>query len=195
MEQNQFKRREFNELDFWNPSTWFGAPSVAPPAFNGVSQDEKSAGLPGWKTSTDTSFNSSLKSNFVSPFTKVEKSVVNNVKKVENTIENIAETAEKDLKMISTESIACFYSENKGTYIHTNDNRDYLIDSTLDELEKELEPRTFFRVSRKFYVNINAIKDMVSYANSRLQIKLNSYNNQEVIVSRERVRDFKDWIE
>jgi len=99
------------------------------------------------------------------------------------------------LKMITIDTIECFYSENKGTYIHTNDNRDYLIDSTLDELEKELEPRTFFRVSRKFYVNINAIKDMVSYANSRLQIKLNSYNNQEVIVSRERVRDFKDWIE
>ena len=99
------------------------------------------------------------------------------------------------LKMITIDAIECFYSENKGTYVHTNDNRDYLIDSTLDELEKELEPRTFFRVSRKFYVNINAIKDMVSYTNSRLKIKLNSYNNQEVIVSRERVKDFKDWIE
>jgi len=98
------------------------------------------------------------------------------------------------LKMIPIDSIECFYSENKGTYIHTNDNRSYLIDSTLEELENELEPQTFFRVSRKFFVNINAIKDMVSYTNSRLQIKLNSYNDQEVIVSRERVRDFKDWL-
>ena len=98
------------------------------------------------------------------------------------------------LKMIPIDSIECFYSENKGTYIHTTDNRSYLIDSTLEELENELEPRTFFRVSRKFFVNINAIKDMVSYTNSRLQIKLNSYNDQEVIVSRERVRDFKDWL-
>ena len=99
------------------------------------------------------------------------------------------------LKMITIDAIECFYSENKGTYIHTNDNRGYLIDSTLEELEKELEPQTFFRVSRKFFININAIKDIVSYTNSRLQIKLNSYNDQEVIVSRERVRDFKDWIE
>ena len=98
------------------------------------------------------------------------------------------------LKMIPIDSIECFYSENKGTYIHTIDNRSYLLDSTLEELENELEPRTFFRVSRKFFVNINAIKDMVSYTNSRLQIKLNSYNDQEVIVSRERVRDFKDWL-
>ncbi len=99
------------------------------------------------------------------------------------------------LKMIPIDTIECFYSENKGTYIHTNENRDYLIDLTLEELEKELEPQTFFRVSRKFYVNVNAIKDMVSYTNSRLQIKLNTYNEQDVIVSRERVRDFKDWLE
>ena len=99
------------------------------------------------------------------------------------------------LKMIPIDAIECFYSENKGTYIHTSENRDYLIDLTLEELEKELEPETFFRVSRKFYVNINAIKDMVSYTNSRLQIKLHTYNEQEVIVSRERVRDFKDWLE
>ena len=99
------------------------------------------------------------------------------------------------LKMITIDTIECIYSENKGTYIHTIDNRDYLIDLTLEELEKELEPQTFFRVSRKFFININAIKDMVSYTNSRLQIKLNTYNEQEVIVSRERVRDFKDWLE
>ena len=99
------------------------------------------------------------------------------------------------LKMIPIDSIECFYSENKGTYIHTSENRDYLIDMTLEQLEKELEPKTFFRISRKFFVNIDAIKDMVSYTNSRLQIKLNTYNESEVIVARERVRDFKDWLE
>lgn len=98
------------------------------------------------------------------------------------------------LKMIPIDSIECFYSENKGTYIHTNDNRDYLLDLTLEQLESELDPQSFFRVSRKFYVNIQAIKDIISYTNSRLQIKLNSYQDQQVIVSRERVRDFKDWI-
>ncbi|MCF6349129.1 MAG: LytTR family DNA-binding domain-containing protein [Flavobacteriaceae bacterium] len=98
------------------------------------------------------------------------------------------------LKMIVINDIECFYSENKGTYIHTSEGRDYLIDLTLEQLENELEPQTFFRVNRKFYININAIKDMISYTNSRLQIKLKSYTEQEVIVSRERVRDFKDWL-
>jgi len=99
------------------------------------------------------------------------------------------------LKMVTVDAIECFYSENKGTYIHTTEGRDYLIDLTLEELESELEPQTFFRISRKFYVNVNAIKDIISYTNSRLQIKLNTYKNQELIVSRERVRDFKDWLE
>ncbi|QCX39249.1 response regulator transcription factor [Aureibaculum algae] len=99
------------------------------------------------------------------------------------------------LKMVSIDTIECFYSENKGTYIHTTEGRDYLIDLTLDQLEQELEPQTFFRTSRKFYVNVNAIKDIISYTNSRLQIKLNTYQHQDIIVSRERVRDFKDWLE
>lgn len=99
------------------------------------------------------------------------------------------------LKLINADDIECFYSENKGTYLHTTEGRNYLVDKTLDQLEDELEPHTFFRINRKFFVNINAIKDMVSYTNSRLQIKLNSYKEQEVIVARERVKDFKSWLE
>ncbi len=99
------------------------------------------------------------------------------------------------LKIFSVEDVECFYSENKGTYLHTTDNRNYLIDTTLESLEEELNPQQFFRVSRKFYVNINAIKDIISYTNSRLQIKLNHFNEQEIIVARERVKDFKSWLE
>ncbi|EDP71851.1 two-component system response regulator [Flavobacteriales bacterium ALC-1] len=99
------------------------------------------------------------------------------------------------LKLINIEDIECIYSENKGTYAHTVEGRNYLLDQTLDQLEDELEPHVFYRVSRKFYVNINAIKDMVSYTNSRLEIKLNHFNEQQVIVARERVKDFKNWLE
>lgn len=99
------------------------------------------------------------------------------------------------LKLINIDDIECFYSENKGTYVYTNEGRNYLLDTTLEQLEAELEPQTFFRISRKFYVNINAIKDMVSYTNSRLQVKLNTFKEQDVIVARERVKDFKTWLE
>jgi len=99
------------------------------------------------------------------------------------------------LKIINADEVECFYSENKGTYAATIDGRNYLLDTTLEHLENELEPKIFFRVSRKFYVNVNHIKDIISYTNSRLQIKLNHFSEQEIIVSRERVQDFKLWLE
>lgn len=98
------------------------------------------------------------------------------------------------LKMINIEDAECFYSENKGTYIHTIEGRDYLLENTLEQLENELDPAKFFRVSRKFIVSINAIKDIVVYTNSRLKIILPTYKDDEVIVSRERVNDFRNWL-
>ena len=98
------------------------------------------------------------------------------------------------LKLVNIDDIECFYSENKGTYAYTSEGRNYLLDTTLEQLEDELEPHKFFRISRKFYVNVNAIVDMVSYTNSRLQIKLNTFKDQDVIVARERVKDFKQWL-
>tara|TARA_R110002167_G_scaffold167170_4_gene364319 strand:+ start:316 stop:1071 length:756 start_codon:yes stop_codon:yes gene_type:complete len=99
------------------------------------------------------------------------------------------------LKIINADEVECFYSENKGTYAATTDGRNYLLETTLENLELELEPKIFFRTSRKFYININHIKDIISYTNSRLQIKLNRFSEQDIIVSRERVRDFKLWLE
>lgn len=99
------------------------------------------------------------------------------------------------LKLINIDEIECFYSENKGTYLYTTQGRNYLLDTTLEQLENELDPHTFFRINRKFFVNIHAIKDMISYTNSRLQIKLNSYKDHDVIVARERVKAFKEWLE
>ncbi|MFT4642586.1 MAG: two-component system response regulator LytT [Candidatus Azotimanducaceae bacterium] len=98
------------------------------------------------------------------------------------------------LKIIPIEDIECFYSENKGTYIFTSDKREYLIDMTLEQLDPMLNPTKFFRVSRKFFVNINQIKDIISYTNSRLKIILNNFSEHEIIVSREKVKDFKNWI-
>lgn len=98
------------------------------------------------------------------------------------------------LKVISIEEIECFFSENKGTYIHTFDNRNYLIECTLELLEQELDPGNFFRISRKFIIPLKAIKEIVLYSNSRLKVILPSFKVEEVIVSREKVSDFKTWI-
>lgn len=98
------------------------------------------------------------------------------------------------LKSIPTEEIECFYSENKGTFLHTIENRSYLIEGTLDQLDEILNPATFFRINRKFIINIDSIKDIVAYSNSRLKIYLKQFNDLEIIVSREKVSLFKNWL-
>jgi len=98
------------------------------------------------------------------------------------------------LKIISTDEIECFYSENKGTYIHTFDNRNYLIDSTLETLELELDSKKFFRINRKFIISLQAIKEIVVYSNSRLRLILPTLKEDKLIISREKVSSFKSWI-
>ena len=100
----------------------------------------------------------------------------------------------QQLKMINIDEVECFFSENKGTYLHTYENRNYLLDSTLEQLETELDPQNFFRVSRKFIIPMKGMKEIQLHSNSRLKVILPSYKEDEVIVSREKVADFKNWL-
>lgn len=99
------------------------------------------------------------------------------------------------IKIISMDDIECFYSENKATYIFTNEKRSFLLDNSLETWQEQLDPAQFFRVNRTFIIHLNAIKDIIAYSNSRLKVILESYKEQEIVVSRERVKDFKSWIE
>jgi len=98
------------------------------------------------------------------------------------------------IKIIPIEDVELFYSEFKGTFLHTFEGRTFLLDTTLEALEKELDPTQFFRVSRKYFIAHTALKDIVLYSNSRLKLTLKSYNKEEIIVSRERVGEFKEWL-
>lgn len=99
------------------------------------------------------------------------------------------------LRVVDIEDIECFYSDQKATYCHTNGKKDYLIDLSLEQVEDQLDPLKFYRVNRKFIININSIADIISYTNSRLQVKLDHFSELEIIVSRERVKDFRKWLE
>ncbi|HRN98537.1 MAG TPA: LytTR family DNA-binding domain-containing protein [Flavobacterium sp.] len=99
------------------------------------------------------------------------------------------------LKVIPVEEVECFYSENKGTYLHTLDNRDYLLDTTLELLEQELDPKSFFRISRKFILPLSSVREITLYTNSRLKVLLPTYRGDEVVVSRERVPAFRTWLD
>lgn len=131
-------------------------------------------------------------SNLSLDFEMIKKMLVNPVDRVFK--KRFTIKVGQQLKMITIDEIECFYSENKGTYLHTFDNRNYLLDVTLEQLENELDPQNFYRVSRKFIIPMKAIKEIQIYSNSRLKVILPTYKEDEVIVSREKVAEFKSWI-
>jgi DNA-binding LytR/AlgR family response regulator len=103
--------------------------------------------------------------------------------------------AGEHIKVFTTEDIQCFYSMEKSTFLQNHSGRDYAINYSLDQLEDLLDPAQFFRINRKFIVSFSAISDIISYSSSRLKVKLNSYESDDLIVSREKVQDFKKWLE
>ena len=99
------------------------------------------------------------------------------------------------IKVFTLEDVQCFYSMEKYTFLQNNSGRDYAINYTLDQLEDLLDPAQCFRINRIFIVSFSAISDIISYSNSRLKVKLNSNESDDLIVSREKVQDFKKWLE
>ncbi|GAA4176455.1 MULTISPECIES: LytR/AlgR family response regulator transcription factor [Sphingobacterium] len=101
----------------------------------------------------------------------------------------------QSLKVVTTQQIECIYSENKGTYLYTNENGNYLFDQTLDALTPQLSPKDFFRINRSAIVQFDAIKNIAVHSNARLKIYLKHYESDELIVSREKVVAFKNWLD
>lgn len=98
------------------------------------------------------------------------------------------------IKTIELDEVAYFYVENKITYLVTRNKMQHTADNNLDELEKMLDPKIFFRINRQFIVNIAAIEKMVSYTKARVKLVLNPHTSQDTIVSAERSPAFKEWL-
>ncbi|WP_185290581.1 LytTR family DNA-binding domain-containing protein [Chryseobacterium lactis] len=95
---------------------------------------------------------------------------------------------------VESKNVAYFYSEEKVVMLHTFDNKRYIVNYTLDQLEVQLTEDVFFRVSRNCIANIKAIKGIKKAANSRLSINFDPECPHEIIVSRMRVQNFLEWL-
>ncbi len=93
--------------------------------------------------------------------------------------------------------ITYFSTENRIVYLHDEQpGKKYITEFTLDELMRDLlDPDQFFRINRQMIVNIEAIELMKAYSNQRLILQLQSGQIDELIVSREKVQEFKKWFE
>jgi DNA-binding LytR/AlgR family response regulator len=99
------------------------------------------------------------------------------------------------ISSIKTEDIFHFISEDGLVILITENGKRYVIDYTLDNLETLISPDLFFRINRKVIININSVQKVSSYFNSRLKINSGSLNDEDAVVSRERVNDFKKWLD
>jgi len=98
------------------------------------------------------------------------------------------------IQTVDSQEIGFFYSEDKVTLLQTRNGKKFIIDYTLDEVEEMVDPEHFFRLNRKYISAINAIKEVFTYSNSRLKIHLENCNDNDILISRERMGPFKSWL-
>ena len=101
----------------------------------------------------------------------------------------------KDFIYLPVEEIAYLYSSDGMTFIIDTHKKRHLLDTTLDAIEKELNPKNFYRISRKQIIHIQSVSKIFAYFNHRLKLELRPESKVEAIVSRERVKDFKAWLD
>jgi DNA-binding LytR/AlgR family response regulator len=99
-------------------------------------------------------------------------------------------------RSVQASGINYFFIKDRFSFINVDKGKNYMIDYSLDKIEKIVDPGTFFRVNRNYIINFKAIRDIVAYSSSRLKIYLNNMlDDNEIIVSRERVTEFKKWMD
>lgn len=97
--------------------------------------------------------------------------------------------------LVRANEIAYFTSINKATFLVTNDSQKFMLDQTLEMLEKELDPETFFRISRQFMVSLQSIHKIHQSFNGQLKIELSPALDDSVLMSREKSSQLKRWLD
>ncbi len=99
-------------------------------------------------------------------------------------------------RSIMTSDLKYIYIDERSTFIKTLSGRIYDIDYSLERIQKMLDPDIFYRINRKYIININSIVDVIRYSANRLKVRLqNEEDNIDLIVSRDKVGDFKKWLD
>jgi DNA-binding LytR/AlgR family response regulator len=99
------------------------------------------------------------------------------------------------IRSLKVEEIDFFVSQDKITFAVTKSGRKHIIDYNMDQVEEDVDPVRFFRINRKYIISIDGFADIIAYSNHRLKVQLNNNNTMEAIVSRNRVKEFKEWLD
>jgi two-component system, LytTR family, response regulator LytT len=129
--------------------------------------------------------------SFVADYSEILKTIQQPPKKYKDRfIVKLGDT----IKSLNTADIAYFYTENKTTFVCTNEGKRLPIDFNLDETEQMLNPKNFFRINRQFIIGHHAIEEMKAYTRSRVIVKLKPPSKVDTIVAIDRAQDFRTWL-
>lgn len=95
---------------------------------------------------------------------------------------------------MNVEDIAYFMADGRYLFAISVTGEKYFCESTLSKLEEELDNRVFFRLNRRFIVNFASVAYFTAYSKSRVKVKLKPEPDEEIIISSEKVKEFKQWL-
>jgi len=96
---------------------------------------------------------------------------------------------------LNTSDISHFITEEGLSFAFNNKGHRFIIDKSLDNINSHLDPHKFFKISRKHIVALESIHKIHPYLNNRLKLEISLNSNEEFVVSREKVKGFKTWID
>lgn len=133
-----------------------------------------------------------------------QKKINYDVQTIQNLVQSLVKPVYKERFMVKIghgfsyipiKEVAYFYSENSLSFLKTRNGKRHIVDHTIDQILELVNPKDFFRINRKAIVCIDAIKQVSPHFNSRLVLKLQPDADFEVMVSRERVKGFRHWVD
>lgn len=98
------------------------------------------------------------------------------------------------LTSLSADQIAFFYTREKMLYIKTFTNQDFLLDMSLEQVEKETDPALFFRANRQFIISYKSVNTVQTWFNSKLRVDVSPEPFEKIIISRQKAAEFRKWL-
>ena len=156
-----------------------------------IEEDELIAALKKFRTLTNTNIELSSIHSHIQQLSTLNSqfSTLNSYK------ERVLAKVGDNYQHVAMQDVAYFYSEDHYTFVATKDKQRYIINYTLDTLVEQINPQQFFRISRQFIVNINAINNISKHFNGRLKITVTPSFSEDIFVSRNRVQTFLAWLD
>lgn len=96
---------------------------------------------------------------------------------------------------VDVKNVCFIHSRQDITRIYLADGTSAVISSALDQLEKEMNPASFFRANRQYLIQVNHIKKVSNWFNYKLKVEMNGFPQEEILISREKAAGFKKWLD